>query len=407
MALDRKGVGGLIMDIYTPSGGSTPAAQATAQLRQALNQLTSMPSADLANQAYSVMLNQPQVEQQAEQDLTQQSGIPQLQTGQQDLGKIFQMYLADQGLAQRYTNTNDTNPYTSPILAAGMDNGQIGGNVTSAPNPYLNATPEQILASTQPSAGSFTPDINTKAMMAVPNATTDLLDMLQTAVTGQQGLVKGKMADVSKNYQAQMGVLQSMIDAATKKEENAAKTATQVVDVNGKKILINSLTGEIIKEFGSDADVSEYQKERAKRTIQSVDELMGQVNNFTVGFGSLLAGIPTTKAKNFKSQLDTLKSNISFGELTAMREASKTGGALGQVSNIEEQMLQSSLGGLDAAQNPADFKQQLQKVKDSITRWNEANGISTSSTTSGAGNITKGDGTVWQKNTDGSYTRIK
>jgi hypothetical protein len=51
-----------------------------------------------------------------------------------------------------------------------------------------------------------------------------------------------------------------------------------------------------------------------------------------------------------------------------MRAASKTGGALGQVSDREGALLQSSLGALDIGQSPTQFKAQLKKIKDSITR---------------------------------------
>jgi hypothetical protein len=117
---------------------------------------------------------------------------------------------------------------------------------------------------------------------------------------------------------------------------------------------------------------SPYSQERAQRTIQSVDELMGKVSNWTTGAGSLLAGMPATEARNFKAEVDTLKSNIAFNELTQMREASKTGGALGQVSDREETLLSSALGALDTGQSPANFKAQLAKIRDSIARWQAA-----------------------------------
>lgn len=120
---------------------------------------------------------------------------------------------------------------------------------------------------------------------------------------------------------------------------------------------------------------SPYQAERGRRTIADVDALMGQVGYDTTGVGSILARLPATSARNFQAQLDTLKANIAFSELTAMREASKTGGALGAISDKEIGLLSSALGALDAGQSPAAFRQQLQKVKDSILRWQKAMGI--------------------------------
>ena len=134
-------------------------------------------------------------------------------------------------------------------------------------------------------------------------------------------------------------------------------------------------------ESSTTGEASDYQKERAYRINQSVDELMEQVDDTTVGLGGqILSNIPNTSAATFASQLDSLKASIAFNELTAMREASKTGGALGQVSNIELQLLESSLGALSTKQSPADFKKQLQKVKDSIARWEK---VSTGVTSGG------------------------
>lgn len=126
------------------------------------------------------------------------------------------------------------------------------------------------------------------------------------------------------------------------------------------------------KKPAPEGGISPYQAERATRNLQSVDELSKKVNRWTTGVGSLLGNIPETDARNFAAELDTLKANIAFGELTAMREASKTGGALGQVSDREGQLLQAALGALDAGQSPANLKAQLQKVKASIQRWQAA-----------------------------------
>lgn len=131
-----------------------------------------------------------------------------------------------------------------------------------------------------------------------------------------------------------------------------------------------------LEAAGSQEGPSPYQSERSGRTVQSVQELKKKVSPWTTGYGSLLSYLPATDATNFAAELDTLKANIAFSELTAMREASKTGGALGSVSDKEMGLLTSALGALNAKQSPANFLQQLQKIEDSITRWNTAVGLS-------------------------------
>ena len=137
---------------------------------------------------------------------------------------------------------------------------------------------------------------------------------------------------------------------------------------------------------GTPEEQSPYQVERAFRTIQSVNELAVKAKQNPGIFGRTAAlPIPgflrSSAFRDFESELDTLKSNIAFGELTAMREASKTGGALGQVSDKEAKLLESALGALSMTQSPKNFQAQLDKINASITRWQ--NTASKSQKTSG------------------------
>jgi LysM repeat protein len=132
-----------------------------------------------------------------------------------------------------------------------------------------------------------------------------------------------------------------------------------------------------------------YQQERSTRILQSVAELKGRVGRTTVGlFGSGLARVAGTPARDFKADLETIKSNIFSGELTAMRAASKTGGAVGNVSDKEGDKLQSALGALDQGQSVASFNRNLQQIEDSIVRWYEAiHGAGLSVAPDGSGNL--------------------
>jgi len=84
------------------------------------------------------------------------------------------------------------------------------------------------------------------------------------------------------------------------------------------------------------------------------------------GIGGL-ATIPGTDAANFKAQLETLKSQTGLAVLQELRNNSKTGGALGQVSDFENRMLQANLDTLDRAQSATQFKEAL----DNITKYTE------------------------------------
>ena len=75
-----------------------------------------------------------------------------------------------------------------------------------------------------------------------------------------------------------------------------------------------------------------------------------------------LASVPGTDAANFKAGLENLKSQSGLAVLQEMRNNSKTGGALGQVSDFENKMLQANLATLDRAQSKSEFKAALEKI---------------------------------------------
>lgn len=121
-----------------------------------------------------------------------------------------------------------------------------------------------------------------------------------------------------------------------------------------------------------DSVLPTFREESSVRIKNAVDELYKRVSATTVGIGSLGRYVPGSPQRDFEADLDTLKANIGFQILQQMREASKTGGALGQVSERENILLQSTLGALDQGQSPENFRKNLDKIKKSIERFEEA-----------------------------------
>lgn len=81
------------------------------------------------------------------------------------------------------------------------------------------------------------------------------------------------------------------------------------------------------------------------------------------GFGSNLKLLGGTDAANVDALLNTVKANVGFTKLQEMRNASKTGGALGQVSDYENKLLQSVLAALEQGQTRQQFQKNLATVK--------------------------------------------
>lgn len=80
------------------------------------------------------------------------------------------------------------------------------------------------------------------------------------------------------------------------------------------------------------------------------------------GMRGVVPNIPGTEAADAAALLNTLKSQVGFGVLQDMRNNSKTGGALGAVSDAENKMLQSNLAALEKAQSVEQATKSLQKI---------------------------------------------
>ena len=110
----------------------------------------------------------------------------------------------------------------------------------------------------------------------------------------------------------------------------------------------------------------------ADRVITEVQEAKNMVSGFTAGAGGLLSNIPLTGAKDLASKLTTIKANLGFDRLQQMRDASPTGGALGQVAVQELIALQSTIASLDQQQSPAQLKAALEKIEGHYAKWRDA-----------------------------------
>ncbi|MCW4115675.1 hypothetical protein NPA31_011940 [Aurantimonas sp. MSK8Z-1] len=111
------------------------------------------------------------------------------------------------------------------------------------------------------------------------------------------------------------------------------------------------------------------QRNSAKQNIvvQDIDRTLARVIDnptLTTGVGAqITGGIGGSPAYDVNALLDTIKANVGFEQLQQMREASPTGGALGQVSEQENRLLQSVLGSLQSSQGTPQFVDNLKRLK--------------------------------------------
>ena len=81
------------------------------------------------------------------------------------------------------------------------------------------------------------------------------------------------------------------------------------------------------------------------------------------GFGGeSFSKIPGSQAANVRALLDPLKNQSFVSGLQAMRQASPTGGAVGNVSNAEGARFENLIRSLDQAQSPKQVEESLNKI---------------------------------------------
>ena len=100
------------------------------------------------------------------------------------------------------------------------------------------------------------------------------------------------------------------------------------------------------------------------RKIVSNDTEIPLFGSTTTGMaGGLLSRVDSTQAGAVRNMLDTIRSNIGFDKLQSMREESPTGGAVGQVSNLENRLMQATFGALVQSQGKEQFMYNLERVE--------------------------------------------
>ena len=111
-------------------------------------------------------------------------------------------------------------------------------------------------------------------------------------------------------------------------------------------------------------------EEKASTVMNTIDSALGKVGFGTTGLtGAITSQYPGSKSYTLRKDIETIKANIGFDELQAMRESSPTGGALGQVAVQELNSLQSTLGSLDPNQDEATLRTNLNNIYKHYSNW--------------------------------------
>lgn len=114
------------------------------------------------------------------------------------------------------------------------------------------------------------------------------------------------------------------------------------------------------------AKAQEREVDRAGLVSQDIGrakELIKSSPNLTAGLlGNYLKDWAGTPAADVAALLSTVRANIGFKELNDMRQASPTGGALGQVTERELGLLQAVLGNVEQSQSAEQLTYNLERL---------------------------------------------
>lgn len=111
-----------------------------------------------------------------------------------------------------------------------------------------------------------------------------------------------------------------------------------------------------------DSTLSSMDRLRAAAEEALKDPNLGRVT----GVMGMFPNMPGGGAADVENKLGNLKSQIGFTVLQAMRDASKTGGALGAISDKENELLQNNLAPLGKSQSTEQMRQSLQSIIDYV-----------------------------------------
>ena len=115
---------------------------------------------------------------------------------------------------------------------------------------------------------------------------------------------------------------------------------------------------------------------RAGIVLDKAQQAFNMVNGRTAGpLGVAMQSVPGTDAADMAGLIETIKSNLATSELQKIRDASKTGGALGNVSNKDVTLLESAVASLSQKQSPEMLRKNLGEVIRLYTKIQQDAGI--------------------------------
>ena len=102
-------------------------------------------------------------------------------------------------------------------------------------------------------------------------------------------------------------------------------------------------------------------------SVRNMVENQGPLTPVTGFMGARMRSVEGSPAFDMAQRISTIKGNTAFTRLEQMREASKTGGALGSITEGELELLSNTLGALNPDMSDAEFLRTLTRLEETYT----------------------------------------
>ena len=201
-----------------------------------------------------------------------------------------------------------------------------------------------------------------------PDKIFSTIEKRQTAELNRQAkidLEKEKAAERARIEQDRQEFRQTMAMLSAQQKAATSDLQRQMLQLKIDEVKTKQAEKEDAKALKQEAALN-----HAGKVITDVQEANGLIGGMTTGLvGKAQAFVPGTDAFNLNQRLLTIKANLGFDRLQQMRDASPTGGALGQVAVQELNALQSTVGSLEIGQDRKELAKNLEKIELHYSNW--------------------------------------
>lgn len=202
-------------------------------------------------------------------------------------------------------------------------------------------------------------DLNRDVKRQGQSAQLDTMMMLGLITKEQKDAAMKQQAETAKQHDQTLKTIAEMNKTSGKTPPGYRATA------DGNLEAIPGGPADLKLQGALNQDTSMLQNSNASfdRLAATANEILNHPGLAGItGIRGKVPDLPGSDAANARALLNTLKSQVGFGVLQEMRNNSKTGGALGSVSDAEGKRLENNLAALDTAQGIDQFKKELQSI---------------------------------------------